>query len=984
MAVLCLFFKTTAQDIKVRGRVTTLPDHQPLPGATIRIKETSGSTQTDSKGGFTINATRSEGTLTASYTGYKTREIKYDVTSGELNIELEENKSDLDEVVVIGYGQTTRKLNTGSVASISAKEIERQPVTNVLSALSGRMPGVFVQTTNGLPGGNINIQIRGKGSIAAGTNPLYIVDGVPYDGNAPVAANLPLSNNVSGAISPLNNLNPGDIESITVLKDADATSIYGSRGSNGVVLITTKRAISGATTFNSSLKQGFTSLAIKPRLLGLKDYLDIRREAYANENLTPSSDPLSPNYAPDLTIWSQTEGTDWADYIFGNTANTTDLQARLSGGQGNTTFSVNGNYHHENTVLPGFNSYKRGGLTSQFKHRSQNNKLNLSVSNQLTYQLNQLSNVINGVSRSYLSPPNRPVYLPDGSYNWYPGSNIEAEKNAKSITKTENTITNLEIGYALLPVLNVKVSAGHTKTSYDQSQIFPTNALAPGTINYSQLGDNFSNSYIVEPQLDYALTIGKSKLSFLAGGTLQSRINDRIYIQASNFKLESLMEDLGSAGTIDSRTTSYSNYKFASLFGRVTYNLDDTYIINATLRRDGSSKFGPGNRFGNFGSAGAAWIFSNWSVVKKSLPFLSHGKLRASFGSTGNDQIPDYGYSSTYGSPGANIYQDVASIRPSRISNANFRWETTRKTDIAVELGFLKDRIYLTANYYNNQSVDQLVQYAIPQITGFTGYQVNLPAVVVNKGWEFATNIRFIESKGLSWTGIANLTIPKNRLKSFENLETSSYRNTYQIGADISRFFGYKFMGMNPATGKAQYAGQDGNISSSPYSFFPIGVQTPDYYGGIGTSLAYKGFELNVFAQFAKQESAGSIPTAPGLLSNNFEYIKNRWSGSNPSSTVPRASALNTDFYLTSSSLNIFDTSYLRLKTISLTYSLPGKILSRAKINNMKVFADAQNIFTWWNSDAAILDPESGAASSALSRNFPALKTIVFGLQFTL
>ncbi|WP_214228828.1 SusC/RagA family TonB-linked outer membrane protein [Pedobacter sp. B4-66] len=985
LASLCLIFKARAQErIKLSGTVFN-HFHQPLVGVTIKIKNSNIITTTNTNGTFNLISSIKQGVLQFSFLGYKTSEINFTGNTPNLMVSLEEDQNDLNEVVVIGYGQTTKKLNTGSVSSISAKEIEHQPVTNVLSALSGRMPGVFVQTTNGLPGGNINIQIRGKGSIGAGTTPLYIIDGVPYDGAAPLPVNdFTVVNNIAGASSPLNNLNPADIASVTVLKDADATAIYGSRGANGVILIQTKQAKAGDTKIEVNIEQGISKISNRPDLLKLKDYLALRREAFANDNLLPSSDPLSVNYAPDLTVWSQNQDTDWVDYLFGNTASSRDLQARIAGGKGNTTFSVNGNYRNEDTVLPGENNYTRGGLSFQLQHRSENNKLSVSISSQLTHQYNDLSNLTN--SASYLLVPNYSLYLADGTFNWYAGTNPAAEIYARSKTNADNTITSLNLSYNILPELNIKIDGGHTSTTYNQQLIFPNRALAPGNINYAQYGNNSLQSIIFEPQVNYQLTFNKARLSFLAGATFQKRTNDLLQIQASNFKLESLMENLSSAGTIDYRSTNYTQYKYASLFGRLTYNLDDSYILNGTIRRDGSSRFGPGNRYGSFGAVGATWIFSNMGFVKNNLGFLSYGKLRASYGTTGNDQIGDYQYLSTYSSLGSNIYHDVATMQPSRISNDNFHWETTRKTDLALELGFLKNRITLSADYYISKSKDQLVYYNIPQITGFSSYQANLPAVIRNSGWELAAMADILKKQDLSWTSSFNITFPKNKLQSFKDFKNSGYDAEYELGYDITRIYGYQFLGNDPVTGKPQYAGENGEAAESPYFNFTLGKLTPDYYGGFSNTFNYKNIELNVFAQFVKQVTRGhGLYTYPGTGAiNNYNIVKNRWSPDRRDASFPKASTIAYDVYYPSSSLNVFNTSYLRLKNVSVSYVLSEKLTENIKVKNIRIYLQGQNLWTLWDKGTAVLDPESGALSSGAARNLPPLKSFVFGLQLTL
>ncbi|MET4138415.1 SusC/RagA family TonB-linked outer membrane protein [Pedobacter sp. UYP1] len=971
-----LFAQTSGQ--LITGTITDSYG-KPLPGATVRIPNTNTSTLTDKEGHFTIKTATQSGTLTITFISFKTREIPFNpAIKYPLKVILETNESTLNEVQVIGYGQTTKKLNTGSISAITAVQIEKQPVANILSALSGRMPGVFVQTTNGLPGGNINVQIRGKGSIAAGTNPLYIIDGVPMDANAAGLSAAIGASNIAGATSPLNSLNPADIESITVLKDADATAIYGSRATNGVVLITTKKGKSGKTQIELNVSQGINQVANYPRLLNLDQYLQIRREAFANDGKIPSSDPNSANYAPDLTVWSQTESTDWAKYFLGNTGHMSNMQLSISGGDESTNFSFGGNYRNEGTILPGNSNYKRGGLRATFQHTSKNKKFYLQFANSLNLDGNSLYNPSLSFSAGLLLPPNYPVYESPGVFNWYAGTNPIAEINARSKTRTDNTISNVLMRYTVLPDLAFRISAGYNKNNLNQVQLYPTRSLYPGTDSYSIFGMNSNRSVIFEPQVDYVRSFKDSKVSLLLGGTYQNKVTEGQLIRGTGFSNEGLMENMASAGTITARTNSYTQYKYVSVFGRINYAWKDRYIVNATMRRDGSSRFADGNQFGNFGSVGAAWLFADEPWVKNKLSFLSYGKLRSSYGLTGNDQITDYQYLSTYGN-GGSPYQGVIGLVPSRISNANFHWETTRKLEFAVELGFLKNRILLNVNHYRNSSDDQLVNYAIPRMTGFASYQANLPAVIRNTGWEFELNTRNVEGRLFNWTSSFNITLPKTLLKSFEGFETSSYAQTLQLGYDISRVYGTQLT-VDPATGKAVYGTAPG--SASVYEYFTIGKQTPDFYGGLGNTFQYGNWSMDVFFQFAKQMGRGGLRNLPGRLTNNYIAVLDRWQYSGQVTDIPKASTGN-DSKFQYSQGNYFDTSYLRLKNVELSYSFPKRLLERINMQQLRVYVQGQNLLTYWDKNAAILDPESGAFNN-VQNNIPPVKSFVIGLQLTL
>ena len=355
--IFLLSLSAYGQQFPIQGTVRSAEHEEPLQGATIAIEGTSISTISDAKGHFELRSPHAEGVVHIKYIGYLPQRIPF--SNEPLEVFLDQDDNRVEEVQVIGYGETTRRLNTGSVASVSAKEIEKQPVTNVLSALSGRMPGVFVQTTNGLPGGNINIQIRGTGSIQAGTNPLYIIDGVPYDGEAINEGSMSSVRSI-GSRKPTQYFKSNDIENITVLKDADATAIYGSRGSNGVVLISTKKGGLGKTMVDVGINQGVSGITDYPQLLSLEEYLELRGEAFENDGRTPSPDPMSPEYAPDLTIWDKKSDKDWYRHIYGNTANLSTVQLSISGGSANTNFRIGGNYRNEGTILRGTSTYNRG------------------------------------------------------------------------------------------------------------------------------------------------------------------------------------------------------------------------------------------------------------------------------------------------------------------------------------------------------------------------------------------------------------------------------------------------------------------------------------------------------------------------------------------------------------------------------------------------------------------------------------------------
>lgn len=968
--------------IIVHGRVSDSTGLS-LPGATVKMKGGKTAVTTDENGNFKIEVPVEE-FIEISFVGYDPFIVKIQKEQPFLNVVLHTSSSKLNEIQVIGYGSTTKRLNTGSVSTISAANIENQPVTNILSAISGQAPGVFVQASNGLAGGAVNIQVRGQNSLRNtssnnGNNPLYIIDGVPF---AITAVNSPASAasadiltgfTITGPLSPFNSLNPADIESINILKDADATAIYGSRGANGVILITTKKGRSGPTKTTLSYSQGISTAASLPKLLSLDQYLKLRREAFANDGITPSSDPNSPNYAPDLSIWSQQNATNWAKYLIGKNAPTSDVQAGLSGGTDLLQFAITANYHQEGTILLGAGNYRRAGLHFNINTLSANRKFNVQFSGSYTGDDNDLPNPNGNIATELLLSPNFPLYDNSGQLNWTSNVNPIADSRAKSKTQTSNFIANTILSYKLLKGLLLKTSIGYNRLNFNQAETFPFASQNPAFgVSKARFGNGYSQSFIAEPQVTYDKKINNTSLSFLAGGSYQNSLRENEGISASNFSNDGLIANVSSASTLTASNSSV-NYKYMSAFARATVNIDGKYIANVSARRDGSSRFGEGHQFGNFGAVGAAWLFSEEDVIKHNFDFLSFGKLRASYGITGNDQITDYQYLSTYGST-TFTYQGVSGLKSAQIANPDLHWESNKKAEIALELGFFKDRIIFNTAYFQNRSSDQLIAYTLPTLTGFANYQANLPAIVQNTGWEFELNTINISGSHFTWKSSINFTLPKNKLVSFPGLTNSSYANALIIGQDISQATGYLYTGVDPQTGKGQYYTLPG--ATTPYLLNKWGQTSPYWYGGIGNTFSYDHWQLSIYGQFSKQYQKGGISASPGSLrANDFANVSQRWEAAGDNATIPKSST-NFDFYYTASTANWFNATYFRVKTIALAYSVPSRFIEKIGLKQMRVYSQGQNLLTFWNKNLALYDPETGIG-------IPPLKTFTIGLQLT-
>ncbi|WJS97110.1 SusC/RagA family TonB-linked outer membrane protein [Flavobacterium johnsoniae] len=965
------------QQHQIQGTVSD--GSSPLPGVTISLKADSMTAAiSDYNGHFSISASAQD-TLVLSYLGFKTAYIPINSRS-KINIVLQVDATTLQEVKVnAGYYSVQESERTGSIARITSKDIDTQPVTNVLATMQGRMAGVSITQTTGAPGGGFDIKIRGQNSLRSDANaPLYIIDGVPYSsdpiGHAQTSSPFPTVS------SPLNSISPDSIESIEVLKDADATSIYGSRGANGVVLITTKKGKKGKTSFTINSSTGAGTITIFPDLMNTEQYLAMRRQAFKNDGLSEFND-----WDYDINgTWDQKRYTDWQKELLGGTAQMNDLQGTVSGGSEQTQFMFNGNWHQQSTVYPGDFRYKTGGLQLNLNHKSEDGRFRISFTGGYNSQNNNLPSFDLSFDARYL-PPNAPaLYKPDGSLNWENGTweNPLRNLNAQFRSKTNNLIANSTLSYEILKDLTIKSSFGFTNLGSSETRTRPSTIFNPANNVTSArsaiyLYDTDRKSWIIEPQINYSMAIANGKFDVLVGGTFQSQTNDILYQTASGFASNSLIYNLAAAKNITIYSNDQDQYKYQAFFARVNYNLQQRYILNLTGRRDGSSRFGPGNQFASFGAAGAAWIFSKENFLTESY-WLSFGKIRCSYGTTGNDKIGDYQFLNTYTTSGIN-YGGLTGLQPSRLYNPDFGWEINKKLEFALELGFLKDRIFTTVSWYRNRSSNQLVGLPLPGTTGFQVIQTNLDAQIENKGLELTLRaVNFNDSK-FKWSTNFNITFAKNTLLRFPNLEGSTYSQKYRIGMPLNIELLYHYKGVDPQTGVYRFedTNKDNTIS------FPDDRQTalnlnPAFYGGLQNQINYKRWNLDFLLQFVKQKSR-IYPMGPaGMMSNQLRDMSATWTqpGDNASyqiaTTGSNYEALMADYYYSLSDATVTDGSYIRLKNIALSFDVPLAL----KQTGLKIMLQGQNLLTFTKFKDG--DPEFGGAGF-----LPPLKVLSAGIQLT-
>lgn len=989
-------------NIDVRGVVVDA-EGKALPGATVKVKTSGKGVSTDAKGNFFLKNVEEGAVLVVSYTGYISREVKAEKDMG--NIALEVSLSKLDEVQVIAYGTTTKRLSTGNISSIKAEDIAKSPVSNPILALQGRVPGVYVEQSTGLPGGDVKVRIQGTNSIRNGNDPLYVVDGVPFVSTLLPSVSTVLGDNglTDGPGSPLNFINPSDIESINVLKDADATAIYGSRAANGAVIITTKKGVSGETKVNLNLRTGWGKVTRTMDLLNTQQYLAIRKEAYANDGIDLNAPPYNEDIYkalvyPDLGIFDQNRYTDWQKELIGNTAQYRDAQASVSGGNSTTQFNLSTGYHRETTVFPGDLSDTKKTVGLNLNHLSPNQKFRVQFSANYMEDKNKLINA-DLTALALNTPPNAPsMYNSDGSINWQlseTGISTFVDNPARILEQkfqnnSTNLLSNLVTSYTIATGLTLKSSFGYNKLQSNEHKINPLSALPPEYTSSIVSSVNDANksieSWIAEPQVNYTHLSDIGSFDFLAGMTFQKNSSDYTAIDGSGFGSDADLNNIATATavTIANRLASFYNYN--AFFARLNYNWQNKYMVNLSARRDGSSRFGTSNLFQNFFSVAGAWTFTEEQGIKEFLPFVNFGKLRATYGTTGNDQIGDYQFLSLYSSILYNVpYQGITGIIPITHASPYIQWEETKKINVGLDLSLLENKIDLTVNYYRNRSGNQLLLYALPSVTGFTNVLKNLPAIVQNTGFETQINYHLTGKNGFNWETGFNATIPRNKLLAFPDLASSTYANQLIVGQPMTIKKLFRFSGVNSQTGLYEFKNSKGEITSNPD---PNADQTawvstePTLFGGWSNSFNYKGFTLDFLVQYVKQKGANIKYGIylPGLNVNQPVGILARWQAPGNSTDIQK---MNTDLSVFSQYYNALystggysDASFIRLKNVSLSYSFPKQLVQQIKMSNAKVYLQGQNLFTITKFDG--LDPENRSVSS-----LPPLRVISLGFQCT-
>lgn len=1023
---------------------------QVLPGVSVRLKDTKKVVITDGNGKYQIDVPSEKSVLVFSYIGFLTQEVAVGKTT-RLEIVLSDDSKNLNEVVVIGYGQVSRKDLTGSVASVKMNELQKAPVRSFEEALAGRVAGVNVTSADGQPGSAINIVIRGNNSVTQDNSPLFVIDGFPLE-------------------NPENNsLDPNDIESIEVLKDASATAIYGARGANGVILVTTKRGKEGKTVISYKGSYGTQEIIQRMEVLGAYDYINyqIARNGTAAANLYIGVATPQNGWTSDRTLdfYKDVKGIDWQDKIF-RVSPMANHSLSMSGGTAATKYAISGSILKQDGVIINSGYDRKQGKLTLDQDVNQNLKVGITTNYSLLKGFGTIPSELNGSDNRTSLLNSAWGYRPitqgsladleeedtdelfdptsaNGLFNPV-ATALNQVRNRKSTVLTSNAYAE----YKFLKNFKLKVTGGITQQT-NRNENFNnsrTRSASPNTVSGRINGVNGSidvierNSYLNENTLTYSKRFNKNhKLDLLAGFTIQGSKYSATGISATFIPNESLGLSGIDEGTPGFMTSAFSENKLASFLGRVNYNFKSKYLFTASVRSDGSSKFMPANKWSYFPSGSFAWQIGNEKFMKK-LKFISEAKLRTSFGVTGNNRVSDFA-----SLPKLSLQAISANVTPyypfnnslingawpSDLGNNLLKWETTEQSNIGLDLGLFANRVSIEVDVYNKVTRDLLLDAKLPPSMGYVSAFKNI-GKVRNQGLEVTLNTVNVNAKNFNWNSNFNISFNRNEilgltenqsslltLVNWDNQSNPKWRDIpayiAKVGQPIAQFYGYIWngnyqisdfnetspgvyalksnvatydTGVKPGWIKYEDINGDGVIDSKDLTV--IGNPNPDFIGGFSNNFRYKGFDLNVFFQFSyggevlnanRLQFEGGNGTA---TQNQFATVKNAWTLENQNNVMFRVGGQGPRAY---SSRVIEDASFVRLKTVSFGYNLPNKYLDKIKLKSLRIFAAAQNLYTWTKYSG--LDPEVSTFSSALTPGFdysvyPRAKTITFGLNVSL
>ncbi|MEP4091452.1 TonB-dependent receptor [Reichenbachiella sp.] len=1004
----CLLqFQLIAQSINIRGTVTN--GSYGLPGASIIIKGTTKGTITDVDGNFELSAPEFA-ILSVSFIGYKTKEVLM-TNDVDYQIELEVDAQQLEELIVVGYGSVKRRDVTGSISSIKPQEMMNTVVSSIDQGIQGKAPGVVVTFGSGQPGSGSTIRIRGTSSILGTLEPLYVIDGVPISNPQNVGA-------VSGPVlNPLETINPSDIESIEILKDASATAIYGTRGANGVIMVTTKRGKEGSAIINLGYATSLQELQHKIPMLNAAQLAELGNEAADNAGVDRRNIYASP---VNLGV-----GTDWQDEIF-RVAPMHNVQAAVRGGTEHTNYSISTNFFTQDGII----------IESSFTKANFRLNLDQEISERIKVgtSLNLNRSVLEGVvtdSESAIPSsvtswalefnPGLPVIDEDGNFTYKNNTNsppvgnpVADAKSTDQQSKSTRVLGNVYLEWDILNHLKFKTFVS-TDAYFNKEQSFVPNDVLRGQ-EKGQAGVATSNglSWMLENTLNYKVIFGSHDLNVLIGHSLQSRNDEFLFAATSDFDDNRLGYDAIQAGKEKTfLVNGASSESLQSFLGRLNYGFKNKYLLTLSARIDGSSKFGSGNRYGVFPSLGAAWrIYEEDFLIGSKL--ISDMKIRFGIGRVGNEGIPPYQYLGLLETTEAYFGENeiAKGSGPSSPSNNTLKWETTDQIDIGVDIGLFNNRLTVVSDVYLKKTKDLLFISPLPYTTGYKSATVNI-GNLENRGVEFSFSSVNVDRQFI-WKTNFNIAFNENEITKTSDggevtadplLGVNGWSNVEE-GQPINNFYGYQsdgiiqsgddlskvptFFDYVPGHGDRKYVDQDSNGILDENDIVRLGNANPDFSYGLGNTFSYKGWSLNIFLQgiFGNEVinfNRFSLESFDGTKNNSAAALE-RWTPSNPTNDYPRANA-DPRRSNTLSDVQVEDGSYLKVRDITLSYNFTTALLNKLKISSFKVYVSGKNL--WVFSDYSGYDPEVNRFGQQPLRSgvdygsYPTVKIFTLGANLT-
>ena len=969
-------FVVNAQQRQITGKVVDKGNGTPIAGATITVKGTSISALSDADGNFSIqvpaNATRFE----ITYVGFINQELPI---TENLSVSLVRGDDALSEVVVVGYGTKLKKDVISSIAKVTSKEFQNLPLPSFEQALQGRAAGVFINSGSGKLGQGLNIRVRGISSISANQQPFIVIDGVPVVSQAIGSATEP--------DNPLATINPDDIESIEVLKDAASAAIYGARASNGVLLITTKSGKQGKTSINFGYFTGVSDPTKKQRFLDATQYRELFTAAAENMGYDAAEEF---GFETGTDDWNSSNNTNWADQAF-QQGKISQYSLSLSGGDARTKFLVSGSLNDQKGIIIR-NRLKRGTLRANVDHAI-NPKLkigtNISLNVTNNYRVPSDNAFSNPLQLNAL-PPLHALRNEEGLYNsntLYYNNLIETEGNNLDFAKTYRSISSAFMEWKISNSLRFRSQAGIDWQNLQETQFLGRRTLDGAPEGYSYDNQVTSNLFTTTHTLNFSKNLGDDhELDALGGFEYQHGTLSGASVEGRAFPSDRFTK-IASAAIIQDGSSSETEYKFISYFARANYKFKDRYLLGASARSDGSSRFGANNRFGFFPSVSAGWIISNENFLANSRS-ISLLKLRASYGKTGNAEIGNFSSRTLFA---ASPYANIAGIITSQIGDPNLTWESTTQFDIGLDFGFLDNRITGEIDYFNKDTRDLLLLAPSPAVNGFTGITKNIGSMT-NKGVEVVLNASILTGQ-FKWSTSFNISTYRNEVTELVSPVPPGQRTLGRlaVGSPFGEFFGRKYAGVDPENGDALYFAADGKTTNdyNAAADFVIGNPNPDYYGGWNNRFSYKGFDLDIQCQFVKGNDVYNV--AGFFQSVNGDYFDNQtvdqlnyWKQPGDITSIPQP-RLYEGNGAGKSSRWVQDGSYLRIKSINLGYNFNRSLLNRLKVSSARFYVAGSNLLTITNYTG--YDPEVNTGylgTLQLGHDFytpPQARTITVGLN---